>query len=217
MQTIIISLGGSLIVQDKVNTSYLQQFKTLIEKHLKTKRIVLVCGGGKTARTYQEAFKDDERKDWIGIAATQLNAYFMQLLLAQHSHRTIIRDPTEKITTKSKLIIASGWKPGFTTDMDAVLLAKQLKSKQVINITNIDYVYDKDPKKSKNAKKIKELTWKDFRKLVGTHKPGMNVPFDPVASKEAQKLGLEVVITGKSIKNLDLLLQGKKGKGTIIH
>ena len=155
MQTIIISLGGSLIVQDKVNTSYLQQFKTLIEKHLKTKRIVLVCGGGKTARTYQEAFKDDERKDWIGIAATQLNAYFMQLLLAQHSHRTIIRDPTEKITTKSKLIIASGWKPGFTTDMDAVLLAKQLKSKQVINITNIDYVYDKDPKKSKNAKKIK--------------------------------------------------------------
>ena len=67
-----------------------------------------------------------------------------------------IIDPTKKIKSKKKVLIAGGWKPGWSTDFDAVLLAKNLKAELVINMTNVDYVYNKDPKKSKGAKPIKE-------------------------------------------------------------
>ena len=68
-------------------------------------------------------------------------------------------------------------------------LARLLKSKRVINLTNVDYVYNKNPKKFKDAKPIKDLTWKQFKKIIGGKwSPGANVPFDPIASKLAEKL-----------------------------
>jgi uridylate kinase len=91
--------------------------------------------------------------------------------------------------------------------------------KNVVNLSNIDYVYNKDPKKFKNAKKIKEISWADFRKIVGDKwDPGLNVPFDPIASKIAQEAQMEVVImNGKKLKNLENYLEGKKFTGTVIR
>ena len=114
-------------------------------------------------------------------------------------------------------MIAAGWKPGFSTDYDAVLLAKNIGAHVVINMTNVDYVHDKDPKLG-GAKPIKEVTWKGLRKIVGNEwKPGLNMPFDPIASREAEKLGLKVVVIGKDVNNLEKVLNGKKFKGTMIR
>jgi uridylate kinase len=129
----------------------------------------------------------------------------------------IVTNPTSKIKFNKKILIAAGWKPGWSTDYDTVLLAKNLKVNTIINMSNIDYVYDKDPKKNKNAKKIKNISWKDFRKIIGNKwKAGLNKPFDPVAAKEAEKLGLKVSIIGKSLRNFENLLNNKKFDGTII-
>ena len=69
----------------------------------------------------------------------------------------------------------------------------------------------------KNAKPIKEISWKEFRKLLSTKwKPGLNAPFDPLAAKEAEKLKLRVFIVGKNLNNLKNLLNGEKFKGTVI-
>jgi uridylate kinase len=88
-----------------------------------------------------------------------------------------------------------------------------------VNLSNIRYVCDKDPKYHKDAKPIKDISWKDFRKIVGDKwDPGANLPFDPVAAKEAQRLGLEVAIMdGRDLKNLDDYLSGKPFKGTTIR
>ncbi|GAG25334.1 unnamed protein product, partial [marine sediment metagenome] len=129
----------------------------------------------------------------------------------------IISDPTEKINFKKKILFAGGWKPGWSTDYDAVLLAKNLCVNEIINITNTDYVYDKDPNKFKDAKPIKEISWKKFRKLVGDRwKAGLCMPFDPIAVKEAEKLKLKVIVLGKDLKNLKNFLNNKKFEGTII-
>ena len=91
--------------------------------------------------------------------------------------------------------MASGWKPGRSTDFDAVLLAKGCGAKTVVNLSNIDYVYDRDPRVNPGAKKFEKINWNDFRKIVGSKwSPGANVPFDPLAAKEAQKLGLSVFL-----------------------
>ncbi|MBW2983566.1 UMP kinase [Candidatus Woesearchaeota archaeon] len=224
MKTIVISLGGSIIVPDKVDIKFLKGFKSLIEKFVKKSyRFGIYCGGGKLARDYQKAASSvskvsQTQLDWLGTHATWLNADLMVNIFGNIADTCFIIDPTKKIRSKKKALIAGGWKPGWSTDYDAVLLAKNLGAKIIVNMTNVDYVYDKDPKKSKNAKPIKETTWKGLRKLVGSKwKAGLNMPFDPIASKEAEKSKLSVAIIGKNLKNLEKLLKGKKFKGTIIR
>jgi uridylate kinase len=223
MQTIVISLGGSIIVPEKIDTGFLKKFKKLIIKHSRKRKIVIVCGGGKTSRKYSKAaMKISKPKnhdlDFIGIRTTKLNAELVRVMFGNHAPKEVIENPTKKIKTKKNIIIASGWIPGFSSDMDAVLLAKNLKAKKVINLSNISYTYTKDPKKYKDAKKIKQISWKDFQKIVGTKwKANTSSPFDPEASKKARQLKLTVIVAkGTDLKNLDNILSGKEFKGTII-
>jgi len=224
MKTIIMSLGGSVIVPDNIDVKFLKNFKKIIEKFLKKNyKFVIICGGGKTARDYQKAASgiiklNNEDLDWLGIHATRLNAHLMKTLFENTAENEIVNNPTKKRKFDKKIIIAAGWKPGWSTDYDAVLLAKNLKVKTIINMSNIDYVYDSDPKKNKNAKKIENICWKHFRKISGNKwKAGLNKPFDPIAAKEAEKSKLKVLIIGKNLSNFENLLSNKKFKGTIIE
>lgn len=56
---------------------------------------------------------------------------------------------------KEKILIAGGWKPGFSTDYDAVLLTKTYGFDMIINLTTIDMFMKKDPNKFKYAKSLK--------------------------------------------------------------
>ena len=156
--------------------------------------------------------------DWIGTYATRLNALLLWYIFKNDVSGSIVADPTQKINFKKNVIIAAGWKPGWSTDYDAVLLAKNLRIKEIVNMSNVDYVCDKDPKKHRDAKRIGNIKWAEFVKLVSRKwKAGMNVPFDPVAAKEAQKSGMKVSIIGRDLRNLENLLEGKKFRGTVIR
>jgi len=223
-EIIIISVGGSLICPDRIDTEFLKKFKVIIEKHLKRgNRFVLIAGGGRIARYYQEAARsvasiNKEDLDWIGIHATRINAQLLRTVFQKYAKPKIIKHPNEPVDFKEKILVAAGWKPGCSTDYDAVLLAKQLGVKKVINLSNIDYVYDKDPKKFSDAKPIIRMIWKDFRKKFGSQwDPGLNTPFDPVASKEAEANNMAVyIINGAKLENLDNILEEKEFVGTII-
>jgi len=221
METVVISLGGSVLAPSEIDTTFLKKFRRLV---LATnKRFVIICGGGKTARNYMSAAAKITKLtpndlDWLGIHATRLNAQLLRNVFRDFAHPVVIHNPNEKIRTNKKVIIAAGWKPGWSTDYDAVLLAKNFGTKTVVNMTNTNYVYDKDPAKFKSAKPLKYLCWKHFRKLIGTKwSPGLNTPFDPVAAKAAQKLRLNVTIIGKSTDNLKKFLECKQFKGTQIR
>ena len=115
-------------------------------------------------------------------------------------------------------MIAAGWKPGCSTDYDAVLLARNFGVKTIINLSNIEKVYTKDPNKYPDARPIDKISWQDFRKIVGDRwDPGLNTPFDPVASKIAEQLRLKVIIAkGTNLKNLEKIIEGKRFVGTRI-
>ncbi|MFH1193986.1 MAG: UMP kinase [bacterium] len=223
---IIISLGGSLIVpKEGIDFKFLKKFKQLIEASAKGGyRFVIVCGGGMTARNYQRAAKAVSKLtrddlDWLGIHATRLNSHLMRAIFRDIAHPAIVKNPTIKVNFKEKVLIGAGWKPGWSTDYDAVLLAKMYGAKKVINLTNIDYLHDKNPNIYKDAKKIKEIDWAGFRKIVGNKWiPGANLPFDLIASREAQKLGLELILAnGKKIDNLTKIIKGDKFIGSIVY
>ena len=210
----IISLGGSLIVPNKIDITFLKKFKNIIEKRKETFHII--CGGGKTARDYiKAASKFTKKTDYVGIKSTLLNAELMKALFPK-SHKTIL---TKAKKVKEKIIIYSGNEPNHSSDFDAVEIASKFKNAEVINLTNVDYVYDKNPKLFKTAKPFNKISWKEFKKICGNKwTPGLNLPFDPIGSKLAEKNNIKVIIlNGNNLKNFENYLNGKTFKGTIIE
>ncbi len=223
MKTIILSVGGSIISPDKPDYFFLREFKNFIIRNLKKYRFIIVCGGGKTNSYYNEAAKrvsniKKEDLDWLGITATRLNAELVRTIFGEVAYKKVIYNPEAKLKTNKKIIIAAGWKPGRSTDFVAVILAKKFEAKEIINMTNISYVYDKDPTKFKDAKKLFNITWKEYRKIIGNKwTPRLNSPFDPIASREAQKNKLTVIIIkGTDLNNVERNLHEKNFDGTII-
>ena len=208
-----------------VDIRFLRNFRKFILKWvIKGKRFIIFVGGGRTARCYQKEARrvwvfDQKTLDWIGIYATYLNASLVLGLFKNKAYPQIVKNPTKKINTNKKIIIAGGWKPGWSTDYDAVRIAQVYKTRTIINLSDIDYVYDKDPDKFKNAKPFEHLSFSKFFKIGGKKwKAGLNLPFGPIASKLAQKHNFKVIILrGTNLKNLDNLFKGKSFKGTMIQ
>lgn len=222
---IVISLGGSLVVPDEIDVRFIGRFHDLLVRHLKRgQRFILIVGGGKLARRYQHAAKGIVRLspddlDWLGIHATRLNAHLLRTIFRHWAYPKLITS-RRKINAHihAPVIVAAGFKPGSSTDYDAVLLARAYGATTILNLSNIDWVYTADPRKHPNAKRLLSLTWTAFRKMFGSQwDPGANVPFDPVASTWAKRWGMKVIITrGTDLKNLAQHLAGKPAKGTVI-
>ncbi len=227
---VIMSIGGSLIVPNGgIDTKFLTKLNAFVRNQLaknKNRQFFLVCGGGSTARQYIEAGKEvvgheltNDDQDWLGIHATKLNAHLVRTIFRDLAHPYILKhyEIIRKVT--EPVVVAAGWKPGWSTDFDAVLLCEDYNVRTVINLSNIDKVFDQDPKKFPDAKPIDKIKWKNFRKLVGDEWiPGINAPFDPVAAKKAEELGVKVVVmNGDNFENVEKFLDGKKFVGTVIE
>lgn len=222
-ETIIISLGGSLVAPGEIDLGFLKNFKHSLQKYLSKNRFIILVGGGKTARVYQNALlefgaKTNDR-DWIGINTTRLNAEVVKQLFGSSAFGEVVIDPTKKVKTTKDIIIGGGYKPGWSTDYVSVLSAKTYNVKTIINLTNTDYVYDKNPSQFPDAKPLEKLDWKSFQRIVGDKwTPGLSMPFDPRASKLADKMKLKVLmINGKNLERLEDFLNNKQFIGTTIE
>ncbi|MBU0707231.1 UMP kinase [Patescibacteria group bacterium] len=227
-RTVIISLGGSLIVPQPgyIDVKFMKKFRTEIINFVarNDNRVIIVSGGGRLNKRYNSAIQEIVKPslidlDWLGISATKLHAEFVRIMFGQKAHQQIIDNPTKKINTDKQILCGGGWRPGCSTDKDSVLLAKTYGSHEVINLTNIDYVYTKDPRKFKNAKKVKDTTWTEYFKMIPKKwSPRLNTPFGPPASRLAKKYGVTVsIINGKKVSNLKKVLLRKTFKGTTIY
>ena len=167
------------------------------------------------------AFKRDQVKQirWIGIMATRINAQLLKACFGDYCKNDVVYNPTvEDLSFDGQVLVASGWKPGFSTDTDAVYLGEQFDGKVIVNLSNIEKVYTDDPRKNPDAKPLDNISWEDFRKMVGDEwTPGKNCPFDPIASKKASELGMKVICAGgKNIENIKAILNDEDFVGTTI-
>ena len=229
--TKVLSVGGSIVVPNQPDTEFLTKFISMVKDWLSedaSRKLILVVGGGAPARVYQNAYAEIASKvgnssrtdaaDWIGIMATRLNAQLVKASFGDLCQNDVVYDPTAPIDFKGRILLAAGWHPGFSTDNDAVLLAEKHNAKVVVNLSNIEKVYTDDPRKNPDAKPIDQISWKDFRKMVGDEwTPGKNCPFDPIASKKADECGMKVICaSGKDIENIRNILDDKPFTGTQI-
>lgn len=228
-ETIVLKLGGSLIVPNGgLDVPYITEIYKFIRHQVQEKniRFFIFPGGGKLSRHYIDAGAKitgnrlkGEDLDWLAIHVTRLNAHLFRTIFRDLAHPRIIDNYDFIEKTSAPIIIASGWKPGWSTDYNSVVLANDYRIKTIIKMSNIDYVYDKDPKINPDAKKIEKMKWFEMQKLVGTKWiPGKSTPFDPIATKLASESGLRVLfIHGKDLKNAEKAIDGQKFVGTIIQ
>jgi uridylate kinase len=218
----VLSVGGSLLVPDEVDAGYLGRLRSFVLARVrKGERFVLVVGGGKTARRYIRAAQaisgvNAEDRDWLGIHSTRLNAHLLRAVFRKHAHFRVVKDPRRPPRFREKVLIAAGWRPGITTDYDAALLAEALGAREVVNLTDVDFVYDRDPRR-KGARALPRLTWKEYLRIAPPYKPGVNAPFDPRAARESQRARLDAyVLDGHDFANLGRALDGKPFRGTLL-
>lgn len=227
-QTFVLSLGGSIVVPNGgIDTAFLTAFNTFIRNQVseKNRRFFIVVGGGTTAGKYASAAKETLRRDitkddqdWLGIHATRLNAQLIRTLFKDIADPRVIKHYEVILKIDKPVAVAAGWKPGWSTDYDAVVLCQDYGIKEVVNMGNVDKVFTKDPNKYSGARPIDKISWKNYRKMVGEEwTPRMNVPFDPIAAKLASELKIIVrFVNGKNLDNLALVLDNKPFVGTTI-
>jgi len=226
---IVISLGGSLIIPNKINLEFLDEFKKTISKHFKKYKFVIVCGGGNTARNYIQGLEDEKLKQshknlfqsFLGISATKLNARFMTYFFGKDANQGIPKDMKQikGLLTKNNVVFCGAlrYSKNQTSDTTSAKLAHYFNTK-FINMTNVQGLYEKNPKKFRSAKFIPEISHKEFQKMAKKieFKPGQHFVLDQKAAKIIKKYNIITYIIGSN-KELNNLLNNKHFIGTIIQ
>ena len=181
-------------------------------------QLAVVIGGGNfwRYRDFKHSNVDRVNSDYIGMMATLINSIALQdELLAQKVNAKVFsaipvdkivdeftaRDASEAMDNGTIVICAGGTgNPFCTTDSAASLRASELKCDLIIKATNVDFVYDKDPRKFPNAKPFKEITYDEvLKKGLGVMDLGAIV-----TAREA-KIPIAIFNLNKSKSVLDIL------------
>ncbi|GAA9254935.1 UMP kinase [Helicobacter pylori] len=158
-----------------------KEIKSLVENDIE---VGIVIGGGNIIRGVSTAQGGIIRRtsgDYMGMLATVINAVAMQEALEHIGLDTRVQSAIEikeicesyiyrkaiRHLEKGRVVIfgAGTGNPFFTTDTAATLRAIEIGSDLIIKATKVDGIYDKDPNKFKDAKKLDTLSYNDA--LIG--------------------------------------------------
>ena len=224
---VILSIGGSSINPDgKPDMAFLRAIAKAIKASKNT--FGIVTGGGTIARTYANAVRElgagEYDADMIAITSTRQNA---QLLIAAlrgegvDVNGSVMRDfEKAKVMDGNKAVVMGGTIPGITTDTDAVLLAEATGAKRLVNISNVDAIYDTDPKKNPGAKKLPRMSYDELIALAASsdkRMAGTNFVFDILACKLISRSNIEThFVSCKKMDDIKNAIDGKGHSGTIV-
>ena len=222
--SVVISLGGSMVNgTGNPDTNFLKKFKSLLKGK---EKIGIVVGGGKIARDYVKAASSFSKNqfwgDSLAVQATRLNAGLVTRVFPKEACPLVFQDfeSAALASAQHRIVVMGGTIPGITTDTDSVLLAEAIGAKRLVNLSNVDGVYDSDPSKNKKAKKFSKMSFSQLLSLANAsdkRKPGTNFVFDVIACKLAAMTKMELhFVGGKNLQDLPKALKGKAHRGTII-
>ncbi|MDP4012984.1 MAG: UMP kinase [Candidatus Nanoarchaeia archaeon] len=222
---IVLSVGGSIFNPNEFNYSFISNLKKTLSKLAKERKIIVVIGGGKTARNYITPLRKkglkENKSSLIGIAVTRLNARLFAMFFGDIASQHVAGDMKEvkNLLLKNKIVFCGGLRfvPDNTSDGTAAALANYFGC-EFINMTNVKGLYTKDPKKFKDAKFISKISFKEFDRVVSSlkYEAGQHFVLDQHASKIIKKYKIKTYIIGPNLKNLENLINGNKFTGTII-
>lgn len=222
---IVLSVGGSTVNGNgDPDVKYLKEFAKILKKS--KNRFGIVIGGGKIARVYANAARDlgasEYDADNIAITSTKQNAQLVIAALKSAEidvYESVITDFEEARNVSNKIIVMGGTIPGITTDTDSVLLCEAIGGKKIVNISNVDGIYDSNPKDNPLAKKFLKMKFDDLITLASSsdkRKAGTNFVFDLLACKLIARSNIETHFVSNKLSEIEKAIEGKKHNGTII-
>ena len=224
MKTVVISLGGSILIP-ALEKNKIKEYVPVLEEIAVHHRLFVVVGGGGEARRYITVARtlgiDEGTSDEIGILVTRLNANLLIAALGDRAYPKVAESHAEakKFAESRKIVVMGGITPAQTTDAVAAVLAERVGASVFINVTSVDGIYSADPKKDKKAKRFDALTPKQLLDIVGRSGlgAGSNVVLDIVAARVVERSHIPlVVLDGTNPENLSRAILTGEFTGTVV-
>jgi len=222
MKTVVVSIGGSVVLSDEADVLFLKKLTALFKKLSKEYKLFVIVGGGKIARRYiqlgRELGFDEDTLDLIGIDVTRVNARIITNLIGV-SNKEIPNTTDEAMKLDKPIVVMGGTDPNHSTDLVGAELAEKTHAVRFVNATNVDGIYDKDPNKYKDARQLKEISIDHLIIQYGTRwgVAGKNIFMDEPALEIIKRAKLTTyIVNGKRLDQLEKALQGQSFNGTTI-
>jgi uridylate kinase len=180
---VLLKVSGEALAGDQgygIDAKVVQAIAQAVhEVHQSGVQIALVIGGGNIYRGAdgEKMGMDRVSSDYMGMLATLINALALQNALEKQGAFTRVQSAIEmskvaepfirrramRHLEKKRIVIFAGGtgNPYFTTDTAAALRAIEIGADVILKATNVDGIYNADPKKDPQAKKFKNLTYID--------------------------------------------------------
>ncbi|RLI90551.1 MAG: UMP kinase [Candidatus Altiarchaeales archaeon] len=226
MRKIVISIGGSVLVPNDIDLEYAKKIANFANELHEKYQLCIVAGGGKIARKYIEIARNFGASeifcDLIGIEATRLNARLLSAIIGKNANIEPPRDfvAALKALNFGKIVVMGGTHPGHSTDAVSALLAEYINADLLINATDVDGIYDKDPRKYKDAILYERLSVEQLVDMIKSQSIGAGKYklIDILAAKIIQRSKIKTIfLNGRNIENMRNAIQGKEFVGTIVE
>jgi uridylate kinase len=222
---VAINTGGSIVAPEHFDVEFLGQLAEVLSHTAKDRDLLVVVGGGRTARRYIDACRqlgaDETYLDLVGIDATRMNARLLISALRENVHEEVPTNLSEALDAieEEAVVVMGGTHPGQTTDAVSAMLAERAHAEELLILTNVDGVYTADPRKDPDAQRIPEMTTGRLMEIVGggPYKAGSTAVVDPVAAGIIHRASITTkVMDGRDLAQLRAALAGEEFKGTVI-
>jgi len=221
---LVFSLGGSILAPETVDEKYVREAAGFLKRLSARNQVAVVVGGGRPARERIKAARERGASwaecDHEGILATRENARALVKALGADAEKTVPETVREAAVLYGKrIVVMGGTEPGHSTDAVAALIGDWVKADVFVNASNVDAVYDKDPKKNHGAKPLERVGIDELIRLLDGE--GFNAGeyplLDHVALKVIKRARLKtVILDGRDLANMEAAAEGRKFRGTVV-
>lgn len=224
---VAIAFGGSIVAPAESDPAFLVEVARAVTRLAQHRPLLIAVGGGTPARQAIRAARTagvrEEDLDRIGIAATRLNAQSLCALLRMEGADVNIEPPhtiadAVALVGPGRVVVMGGTTPGHSTDFVAAELAVASGADRLVVATNVDGVYERDPKKDPTAKRLGDLDFLGLMAVVEDKawtQAGAAGVLDGPATLLVAREGLETcVVQGTDLPNLEAACSGRAFHGT---
>lgn len=228
----VIKIGGSLLFTEnnKINSEKITEFCNIFKSRKFTEPFIIICGGGSIAREYINTVRSlkgsEALSDIFGIEVSRINSKLLIASLQDFAYPQVPKSMEELSLALlfNKIIIMGGLQPGQSTTSVALEVAEFSGAEELVILTDVEGIFDKDPKKFNNAQLMKHLTYKQLEDLIlnlqddDQAAAGEYRIFDFVSLQILKRSNIRVIVTsGKDLNEFKKFWGGEKEiNGTII-
>ena len=229
---IVIKIGGSLLFTENkgINTNKISEFCKIIKDRPDFDKLVIICGGGSIAREYINAIRlfngNEALCDILGIDLSRINSKLIISSFKDIAYPQVPRSIEELSTAIlfNKIIVMGGLQPGQSTTSVALEVAEYLDANEIIILTDVDGIYNKDPNKFNDAKLLSKLNYEKLQEILINNTGDKQAAageyriFDVVSLQILKRSKIKVIImSGKELNEFEKLWNSKKDIiGTVI-